>query len=110
MLDILFIIMNLVAFILLYMGIEYEDDHVYWNAIMIFISWVLFLWLSATSTAIQLPYEMYNATSGAIETGYHVYYTGELILIYFVFFIVTFMYFLDLVFHVQLVKLFKRKA
>jgi hypothetical protein len=110
MLDILFIIMNLVAFIFLYAGIEYEDDHVYWNAIMIFISWVLFLWLSATSTAIQIPYEIYNSTSGAIETGYHVYYTGDLMLVYFACFIVTLMYFLDLVFHVQLVKLFKRKA
>jgi hypothetical protein len=110
MLDILFIIMNLVAFAFLYLGIEYEDDHVYWNAIMIFISWILFLWLTATSTSIQIPYELFNSTSGAIETGYHIYYTSDLMLVYFSCFVVTFMYFLDLIFHVQLVKLFKRKA
>ena len=108
MLDILFIIINLVAFTFLYLGIEYETEQVYWNVIMVMFSWILFLWLAATSATIQIPYEIYNATSGSIQTGYHVYYTGELMLVYFGFWVASFMYFFDLVFHKQLVKLFKR--
>lgn len=108
MLDIMFILFNLFAFLFLYIGIEYETEHVYWNAIMIFFAWLLFLVLSGWSTSIQIPYEMYNATSGNIETGYHIYYTGDLIFVYFSFFIASFLYFLDLLFHQQLIKLFKR--
>jgi hypothetical protein len=98
----------IIAFLFLFIGIEHESDHAYWNIIMMFFSWLLFLMLTAYSTNIQIPYEMYNASSGKIESGFHIYYTGDLLLVYFSFFIATFAYFFDLMFHQQLIKLFKR--
>ena len=108
MLEIIFILFNIIAFLLFFIGIEHEEDHPYWNPLMMMFSWILFLVLLGFSTKIEIPYEMFNVTSGSIQTGYHIYYTGDLILIYFGFFIATFLYFLDLVLHQQLSKLFKR--
>ena len=103
MLDILFVIMNILAILLFYMGIEYESEHVYWNIIMTFLAWVFFLFLTGTSTMIEIPYSVYNATSGVVESGYHIYYTGMLMYVYFALFISSFMYFLDLILHKHLV-------
>jgi hypothetical protein len=108
MLDIIFILFNIIAFLFLFIGIEHETEHVYWNIIMMFFSWLLFLVLLAFSTNVEIPYEMYNATSGKIQTGFHIYYTNQLMLVYFMFFIATFAYFFDLIFHQQLMKLFHK--
>ena len=108
MLEIMFILFNIIAFMLFFIGIEYEGEHMYWNPLMTMFSWILFLVLLGYSTKIEMPYQMFNVTSGSIQTGYQTFYTGDFILIYFGFFIATFLYFLDLVLHQQLLKLFKR--
>jgi hypothetical protein len=108
MLEIVFILFNIIAFLLFFIGITHEEDHPFWNIIMTMWSWILFLVLLAFSTSIEIPYSMFNATSGFVQTGYQNYQTGVLIYIYFAFFIPAFVYFLDLVFHKQLIKLFKK--
>ena len=107
MLDIMIVVLNLMAFGFLIIGIEHEGEQPYWNIIMTFISGILFLVLAGMTSVIETPYEIFNATSGNIETGFHKYYTGDLILFYYFCFIPTSMYFIDLILHKQLVRLFK---
>lgn len=66
MLDILFVILTLFTIILMIYSIEEQ------RIAFTFLTAVLWLILALfTLQGIEIPYEMYNATSGNIETGVH---------------------------------------
>jgi len=71
MLDWLFIILLVLAILFVLISIEF-DLGIYWNIIMILSSIIIFFTLAASVMDIESPYSIYNATSGNIETGYHV--------------------------------------
>lgn len=73
MLDIQYIILIILAFVLMYMGIEFEREHDYWNIVMIFLSSIIFFALTFGTLNIEQPWQMYNLSSEQIETGYQVY-------------------------------------
>jgi len=72
MLDWLFIMLLVLTIILTLMSIEF-DLGIFWNITFITISMILWLLLAASIQEIEIPYQMYNATSGNIETGYHIF-------------------------------------
>lgn len=72
MLESLFIILFVLAILLMLICIE-VDWGIFWNSTFIVVDIVLWFLLAASVMEIERPYEMYNATSGFIETGYHTF-------------------------------------
>ena len=68
---IIFIIMALVFMLLTFEKI-YARDY-FWAFIFSFICIFLWYFLAASILEVEIPYEIYNATSGQIETGSHMY-------------------------------------
>lgn len=54
------------------MSVELEK-HPYWNLVAGFMSSVIWLILSLSQMEIEIPYQMFNVTSGNIETGMHTF-------------------------------------
>ena len=50
-------------------GIAIWRMHDYWHIISVGVSMIIFLALSAAIMNIEIPYQMYNVTSGTVETG-----------------------------------------
>jgi hypothetical protein len=73
MLDIQYALLIVLAFILIFISVELEREHDYWNIISIFLSALIFIVLIFGTLNIETPYQIYNATSGNIETGYQSY-------------------------------------
>jgi len=74
MLDLLFVLFLLMFVIFLIISIEAERHGDYfWAMVCAFLCIGITLVLSVTVMEIHQPYEMYNASSGTIETGYHNY-------------------------------------
>jgi len=69
---IMFILLFFLGIILLVMSVEMEK-HPYWNLVSGFMSSITFLILSLSQMEIEIPYQMYNVTSGNIETGMQVF-------------------------------------
>jgi len=70
MYELTFALLLVTAIIMLLLGLSLEGYHDYWHIIAIGISFIIFLSLSAAVMNIEIPYQMYNATSGNVETGY----------------------------------------
>ena len=71
MLDWLFIILLVLAILFVLINIEF-DLGIFWNVVLILSSIIIFFTLAASVMYIESPYSIYNATSGDIETGYHI--------------------------------------
>ena len=76
MIDWLFVMFLMLAILFATVSI-FHDSGFFWNIIFILISIILFFILAVGIMSIETPYQMYNATSGNIETGYHTYYLIE---------------------------------
>lgn len=72
MLDWLFMMLFVVCIILTLLCIEF-DLGIFWNTGFITMSIILWYLLAASIMQIEIPYQMYNGTSGNIETGYHTF-------------------------------------
>jgi len=70
--EFLFIILFMLALLLIFLCV-FEDFGIFWNSIFILVDIILWFLLAASIMEIERPYEMYNATSGFIETGYHTF-------------------------------------
>lgn len=82
MLDWLFIILLIFAIILVIMSIEFEK-HDFWSITSIVLSIPIFFSLSFGVLEFHRPYEIFNSTSGNIETGLHNFtITGDIYLSY----------------------------
>ena len=82
MLDWLFIILLIFAIILVIMSIEYEG-HDFWSITAIVFSIPIWFTLSFGVIELHRPWEIYNASSSAIETGIHNYtVAGDVFLSY----------------------------
>ena len=73
--------------------------HYYWNVVGIFVAIGIFLILSVGGMEIESGYQLFNATSGNIETGYQTYfYIPELSYFWIGMAAVCIIYFLTLIF------------
>jgi len=70
MMESLFIILFVLAVLFMLIAIEL-DWGIFWNTAFILTDIVLWFLLAASIMQIERPYEIYNATSGIVETGYH---------------------------------------
>ena len=74
---VLFVILFILGIIMLVLSKESEDEEEpYWGIGLALIATIIFFSLSFGVMNINQPYEIYNATSGNIETGFHIY-TGD---------------------------------
>ena len=77
MLDWMFIMLLVIAIVLTLLVIfDFKmgyDLGIFWNSAFITLSIILWFTLAASQMEIEIPYQMYNATSGFIETGYHIF-------------------------------------
>jgi len=69
---IMFIMLLLFAILLMIFSIQLEN-HPFWNVIMAITSVPLWFILGLANMEIEIPYEIYNASSSQIETGSHVF-------------------------------------
>lgn len=72
MIDWMFAIFLLIAFVLIILIIQYHDDP-FWGGMFTILDIIIWFLLAALVLEIETPYEMFNATSGNMETGIHVY-------------------------------------
>lgn len=71
MLDWMFISILFIAIIILLLIMLYQNTlSDFWLLALIIFDMVLWWMLAMVNTEIEIPYQMYNATSGNIETGY----------------------------------------
>jgi len=70
MIDWMFITLLIIALLFVLLTII-TDYGIFWNVIFILTSIVIFFVLAAAIHEIEVPYTIYNATSGNIETGFH---------------------------------------
>jgi len=90
----------ILAVLFILMSIEYEG-HPFWNLICIVLSIVIFFILSLSVHEITEPYQIYNATSGNIETGYQTIHLIENTLLSYIFMglaVIMMIYFIAMVF------------
>jgi len=62
----------IIAFLFMYLAIELQNNTFWCSTIILADTFIWFL-LAASVLEIEIPYEMYNATSGQIETGTHIW-------------------------------------
>lgn len=74
MIDWLVIMFILMAVLFLFAGIEKtREKDLFWGFVFILVSTVMWFILAASILETETTYEMFNATSGNIETGIHRY-------------------------------------
>jgi len=72
MLDWLMIIFVIMGILFLLIAVEKMKEHDwFWSFIFVLLDTVIWFILAASILEVEVPYEMYNATSGQIETGIH---------------------------------------
>jgi len=64
----MFILLFFLGIILLIFSVELES-HPFWNLVSGFMSSAVWLILSLSQLQIEIPYQMFNVTSGNIEVG-----------------------------------------
>jgi membrane-bound ClpP family serine protease len=80
MLDWIFALFILLAFIMIILAIMYRDIDPYWNFLFIIISTILWFILALLNTeGIQTAYSIYNSTTGNTTMGYATYAPAPLI-------------------------------
>jgi len=70
MLETIFILLLIFAILLIIFAIEYEGNS-FWNLVSIVLAIPLWFILGLANMEIERPYELYNISSGNIETGIH---------------------------------------
>ena len=70
MLETIFILLLIFAILLIIFAIEYERNS-FWNLVSIVLAIPLWFILGLANMEIERPYELYNISSGNIETGIH---------------------------------------
>ena len=74
MLDWMFVCVLILAILLMLMIIMFEDDiQPQWLIGLVILDVMIWWSLASGQFEIEQPYQMYNATSGQIETGYHIF-------------------------------------
>ena len=70
MLDILWIVMFFLGFLIIFIiaDFEYQEYPFYWGTLLTLLDTVIWFLLSASVFETEIPYTMYNATSGNIES------------------------------------------
>ena len=68
MIDWMFAIFIMITFLFMYLAVEHHDD-TFWGAMFTIIDIILWFFLSATVLEMETTYQIYNATTGNIETG-----------------------------------------
>jgi len=72
MLNWLFIILFISALIFMFFAIDkFREGDMFWAFIFSILDTVLWFFLAANMLEIEASYEIYNATSGQVETGIH---------------------------------------
>ena len=71
MLDWMFIILLIMAIIFMILALEHYKDK-FWSVIFTLIDTVIWFILAASVLEIERGWQMYNASSGQIETGIHI--------------------------------------
>jgi len=100
MLDWLFIMLLVIAVLLIIMSIEYEGNP-FWNLITCILSTVLWFILALGVLRLDTPYQIFNSTSGNLETGMHSYTVPGDIYIAYIFIalgVLTMIYFIAMAF------------
>lgn len=69
---IMFIMLLIFAILLMICSIQLEN-HAFWNIIMIVVSVPLWFILGLAQMEIEIPYQIFNNSSGNIETSYQVF-------------------------------------
>jgi len=72
MLDWLFIIFMVLAIMLMLIAIMMDFGH-FWDTVIIMVDITLWFMLAVSVMEIEIPYQMFNSTSGQIESGYHIF-------------------------------------
>ncbi|GAG93174.1 unnamed protein product [marine sediment metagenome] len=73
MIDWMFIVILLLGFLFMFLGVEYyRENEKFWAWTFTIISMVTWFFLAGATLEIERPYEMFNVTSGQLETGIHV--------------------------------------
>ena len=68
------VMLIILAFMLMLLGIDkFKEKNYLWSFTFTLVSTVIWYILAASIMEAEVPYEMFNATSGNIETGVHVY-------------------------------------
>jgi hypothetical protein len=75
MLDVLWILLFITAFVLIIIiaDLEYHEYPIYWCLMLTLLDVILWFLLAGAVFEIEIPYELYNISSGAIETGTHTF-------------------------------------
>lgn len=92
--SVLFIIFIILAFILSLVVI-FEDLGFYWNTTLCLTAVFLWLLLASSVLTIEIPYTMYNSSSGNIENGIQLYYMYQgpsMVYLFSLFAIILFVY------------------
>ena len=72
MIEWLFIILVILAFVFMALAIEFRDD-LFWGMTFTLLSITTWFILAASVMEIEIPYQAFNSTSGQVETGYQVF-------------------------------------
>jgi len=74
MLETLWIILFILGLLLIFIiaDLDYNDYPVYWCLMLTLLDTIIWFLLSGATYEIEQPYQMFNATSGNIETGIHI--------------------------------------
>lgn len=107
MLDWIFIMILITAILLTLLSIISDGYGTFWDISIIALAILLWFLLAASIQEIEIPWQMYNATSGNIETGYHTFsspISPFLVYLFIAFAIVNIVYFVGYVFGPTIVK------
>lgn len=99
MLDWMFIMFFILAIVMLLIAIA-NEGHDYWNISASFISATLWLILALSQMELEIPWQMMNTSSNAIETGYHTFsspISPYLVYFFVLMFWICFIYFLAMI-------------
>lgn len=73
MIDWMFIMFIVMAIIFMLLSIEYHDKGKFWCVTFTIVDTVIWFLLAASVLEIETTYQMYNVTSGNIETGSQIF-------------------------------------
>lgn len=96
---VIYIVLIALGFFFIILAIRKEDNP-FWNMIGALISCVIWMILMFSGMQLEFPYQFYNYTTEAVELGYNIYsspISPYLTYVFMLFFIITFIYFLAMV-------------
>jgi len=100
MLESLFIILLIFAILLLTLSLEHEKNP-FWNLVAITTDAALWFILALGVIEIELPYQIYNSSSGNVEEGVHIFtsiYSIYISYVFMLFGVIMFIYLVVMIF------------